>query len=75
MLKPLREHQAEAVVATVRELDLPQDAPMPPAGLRTQVIMATGSGKTLVAMHTAGEDAPIDLTARRPKRVRLTPEA
>lgn len=55
MLKPLREHQAEAVVATVRELELPQDAPLPPAGLRTQVIMATGSGKTLVAVHTAEE--------------------
>ncbi|MEU5108218.1 Helicase associated domain protein [Streptomyces sp. NPDC021354] len=55
MLKPLREHQAEAVVATVRELELPAGAPMPPAGLRTQVIMATGSGKTLVAVHTAEE--------------------
>lgn len=55
MLKPLREHQAEAVVATVRELDLSQDAPLPPTGLRTQVIMATGSGKTLVAVHTAEE--------------------
>ncbi|AJF70515.1 helicase (plasmid) [Streptomyces vietnamensis] len=28
---------------------------MPPAGLRTQVVMATGSGKTLVAVHTAEE--------------------
>ncbi|WP_330481419.1 DEAD/DEAH box helicase [Streptomyces sp. NBC_00724] len=53
MLKSLREHQAEAVVATVRELL--QEAPLPPAGLRTQVIMATGSGKTLVAVHTAEE--------------------
>ncbi|MER7111163.1 DEAD/DEAH box helicase [Streptomyces sp. NPDC000229] len=55
MLKPLREHQAEAVVATVRELELAASTPLPPAGLRTQVIMATGSGKTLVAVHTAEE--------------------
>lgn len=55
MLKPLREHQAEAVVAAVRELELPAGAPLPPVGLRTQVIMATGSGKTLVAVHTSEE--------------------
>lgn len=55
MLKPLREHQAERVVATVRELELPEDAPLPPAGLRTQVIMATGSCKTLGAVHAAEE--------------------
>ncbi|MGP4001510.1 DEAD/DEAH box helicase family protein [Streptomyces sp. 8N706] len=55
MLKPLREHQAEAVIATVRELELPAGTPLPSAGLRTQVIMATGSGKTLVAVHTAEE--------------------
>ncbi|HBF82468.1 MAG TPA: helicase [Streptomyces sp.] len=55
MLKPLRKHQAEAVVASVRKLELPAGAPMPPAGLRTQVIMATGSGKTLVAVHTSEE--------------------
>ncbi|MEV6133153.1 Helicase associated domain protein [Streptomyces violaceusniger] len=55
MLKPLREHQNDAVVATVRELQLPAGTPMPPAGLRTQDIMATGSGKTLVAVHTSEE--------------------
>ncbi|MFD9047843.1 DEAD/DEAH box helicase [Streptomyces zaomyceticus] len=55
MLKPLREHQTEAVVGAVRELELPAGAQLPPAGLRAQVIMATGSGKTLVGMHTAEE--------------------
>ncbi|WP_351233272.1 Helicase associated domain protein [Streptomyces sp. NPDC002133] len=55
MLKLLRDHQAEAVVASVRALELPASAPLPPAGLRTQVLMATGSGKTLVAVHTAEE--------------------
>ena len=55
MLKPLRDHQADALVATVRELELPSGEPLPPAGLRTQVIMATGSGKTLVAVHAAEE--------------------
>ncbi|MEU8708675.1 Helicase associated domain protein [Streptomyces sp. NPDC048565] len=55
MLKPLREHQTEAVVASVRELELPAGTPPPPEGLRTQVIMATGSGKTLVAVHASEE--------------------
>ncbi|MDH2393381.1 Helicase associated domain protein [Streptomyces sp. HNM0663] len=55
MLKPLREHQAEALVGAMRELELPAGAPLPPTGLRTQVIMATGSGKTLVAVHTSEE--------------------
>ncbi|MEU9061737.1 Helicase associated domain protein [Streptomyces sp. NPDC048430] len=55
MLKPLREHQTEAVVASVGELELPTGTPLPPTGLRTQVIMATGSGKTLVAVHTSEE--------------------
>ncbi|WP_331758877.1 Helicase associated domain protein [Streptomyces anulatus] len=55
MLKPLREHQADAVVGTLRELEPPSGRPLPPAGLRTQVVMATGSGKTLVAVHTAEE--------------------
>ncbi|EPH41474.1 Helicase associated domain protein [Streptomyces aurantiacus] len=53
-LTPLREHQADAVAAAVHELELPPGT-LPPAGLRTQVIMATGSGKTLVAVHTAEE--------------------
>ncbi|MFB8443621.1 Helicase associated domain protein [Streptomyces niveus] len=55
MLKPLREHQSEAVVATVRALELPPGTPMPPTGLRTQAWMATGSGKTLAAVHVAEE--------------------
>ncbi|MBT2406852.1 MULTISPECIES: DEAD/DEAH box helicase [unclassified Streptomyces] len=50
---PLRAHQTDAVTSTVRELTPLPHTPMPPAGLRTQVIMATGSGKTLVAVHTA----------------------
>ncbi|MFB6580538.1 helix-turn-helix domain-containing protein [Streptomyces virginiae] len=32
------------------------------------------SAQNLPARRVAGEDAPIDLSARRPKRVRLTPE-
>ncbi|MFJ6793345.1 Helicase associated domain protein [Streptomyces sp. NPDC091268] len=51
--KKLRPHQREAVDAVVRALELPAGGPVPPAGLRTQVIMATGSGKSLVAVHAA----------------------
>ncbi|MFJ4775837.1 Helicase associated domain protein [Streptomyces sp. NPDC088762] len=53
--KELRPHQREAVDAVVRALDLPPDGRVPEAGLRTQVIMATGSGKSLVAVHAAEE--------------------
>ncbi|GAA1553007.1 DEAD/DEAH box helicase [Streptomyces globosus] len=50
---PLRPHQSEALARAVEALT-PQSGSQPPAaGLRTQVIMATGSGKTLVAVHTA----------------------
>lgn len=55
MLTPLRERQAEAVVAGVRELEVPAGGTLPDAGLRTQIIMATGSGKTLIAVHIADE--------------------
>lgn len=55
MLTPLREHQAEAVVAGVRELEIPAGGTLPDAGLRTQITMATGSGKTLIAVHIAEE--------------------
>ncbi|MFJ6354882.1 Helicase associated domain protein [Streptomyces sp. NPDC092046] len=50
---PLRPHQSEALARAVEELT-PRSPTAPPAtGLRTQVIMATGSGKTLVAVHAA----------------------
>lgn len=51
--KKLRPHQREAVDAVVRALELPAGGRVPQAGLRTQVIMATGSGKSLVAVHAA----------------------
>lgn len=58
--KELRPHQREAVDAVVRALELPAGGRVPEAGLRTQVIMATGSGKSLVAVRSAEE-----LRARR----------
>ncbi|GAA1545717.1 hypothetical protein GCM10009730_63470 [Streptomyces albidochromogenes] len=51
----LRPHQREAVDAVVRALEPPARALVPERGLRTQVIMATGSGKTLVAVRSAQE--------------------
>ncbi|MFF8953302.1 Helicase associated domain protein [Streptomyces sp. NPDC014940] len=51
--KELRPHQREAVDAVLRALELPARSPVPERGLRTQVIMATGSGKTLVAARSA----------------------
>ncbi|MFE5406487.1 Helicase associated domain protein [Streptomyces sp. NPDC056580] len=54
-LKELRPHQREAVDAVLRALELPARSPVPERGLRTQVIMATGSGKTLVATRSAEE--------------------
>jgi superfamily II DNA or RNA helicase len=45
--------QQEAVDAVVRALDLPARSLVPERGLRTQVIMATGSGKTRVAARSA----------------------
>ncbi|MFD7258614.1 Helicase associated domain protein [Streptomyces sp. NPDC059874] len=53
--KELRPHQREAVDAVVRALELPAGGRVPEAGLRTQVIMATGSGKSLVAVRSAEE--------------------
>ncbi|MFD9724911.1 Helicase associated domain protein [Streptomyces sp. NPDC059072] len=53
--KQLRPHQREAVDAVVRALELPAGGRVPEAGLRTQVIMATGSGKSLVAVRSAEE--------------------
>ncbi|MFI5617073.1 Helicase associated domain protein [Streptomyces sp. NPDC051567] len=53
--KELRPHQREAVDAVVRALELPAGGRVPGSGLRTQVIMATGSGKSLVAVASAEE--------------------
>ncbi|TXS20309.1 DEAD/DEAH box helicase [Streptomyces sp. adm13(2018)] len=47
--------QREAVDAVVRALELPARSLVPERGLRTQVIMATGSGKTRVAVRSAEE--------------------
>ncbi|MGV9249610.1 DEAD/DEAH box helicase family protein [Streptomyces sp. NPDC003710] len=51
----LRPHQREAVDTVLRTLELPAQAHVPERGLRTQVVMATGSGKTLVAVRSAEE--------------------
>ncbi|MFF6914137.1 Helicase associated domain protein [Streptomyces sp. NPDC012466] len=53
--KALRPHQREAVDAVLRALELSPDSTVPERGLRTQVIMATGTGKTLVAARSAEE--------------------
>ncbi|WP_435850325.1 Helicase associated domain protein [Streptomyces massasporeus] len=54
-LKELRPHQREAVDAVLRSLGFPARSTVPEQGLRTQVIMATGTGKTLVAVRSAEE--------------------
>ncbi|MGW3752754.1 Helicase associated domain protein [Streptomyces sp. NPDC005134] len=54
-VKELRPHQREAVDAVLRALELPAQSLVPERGLRTQVVMATGSGKTLVAVRSAQE--------------------
>ncbi|MFF7415437.1 DEAD/DEAH box helicase [Streptomyces lydicus] len=51
----LRSHQREAVDAVLRALELRARSLVPERGLRTQVIMATGSGKTRVAVRSAEE--------------------
>ncbi|MFF4277161.1 Helicase associated domain protein [Streptomyces sp. NPDC001536] len=56
----LRPHQAEAVDNVVRILGMPPGGHMPPEGLRTQVISATGSGKSLIGAESARR-----LSARR----------
>ncbi|MFF4227396.1 Helicase associated domain protein [Streptomyces abikoensis] len=53
--KDLWPHQREAVDAILRALELPARSLVPERGLRTQVIMATGSGKSLVAARSAEE--------------------
>ncbi|MFC9951395.1 DEAD/DEAH box helicase [Streptomyces prasinus] len=54
-VRELRPHQREAVDAVLRTLEFPARSTVPERGLRTQVIMATGSGKTLVAARSAEE--------------------
>ncbi|MGW5665437.1 Helicase associated domain protein [Streptomyces sp. NPDC003758] len=54
-MKVLRPHQREAVGAVLRALEFPARSTVPERGLRTQVIMATGTGKTLVATRSAEE--------------------
>ncbi|MEU5757093.1 Helicase associated domain protein [Streptomyces sp. NPDC047829] len=51
----LRPHQREAVDAVLAALRMPAVGTVPERGLRTQVVMATGSGKTLVAAQSARE--------------------
>ncbi|MGW5569203.1 Helicase associated domain protein [Streptomyces tendae] len=51
----LRPHQREAVDAVLATLEVPAAGTVPERGLRTQVVMATGSGKTLVAAQSAHE--------------------
>ncbi|MCD9145883.1 DEAD/DEAH box helicase [Streptomyces albireticuli] len=58
--KELFPHQVEAVDAVLRALQTPASGHMPAEGLRTQVIAATGSGKTLIAAEAAQK-----LAARR----------
>lgn len=53
-------HQVEAVDGIMRHLQNPPGGRIPPEGLRTQVIAATGSGKTLIAVEAARQ-----LSARR----------
>ncbi|MET9558351.1 Helicase associated domain protein [Streptomyces sp. NPDC006645] len=53
--RELRPHQREAVDRVRSALEFPARSLMPERGLRTQVIMATGSGKTLVAARSAEE--------------------
>ncbi|MEU8672899.1 Helicase associated domain protein [Streptomyces anulatus] len=49
----LRPHQVEAGDAIVRGLSLPVDGTLPVGGLRGQVHMATGTGKTITAAMAA----------------------
>ncbi|MFI1152573.1 DEAD/DEAH box helicase family protein [Streptomyces sp. NPDC020817] len=51
----LRPHQREAVDAVRHALELPPRSTVPERGLRTQVVMATGSGKSLVAVGSTKE--------------------
>ncbi|MCZ4125451.1 DEAD/DEAH box helicase [Streptomyces sp. H39-S7] len=52
-LKKLRPHQEEACDSSVRLLTLPASGIVPLGGLRCQIRAATGSGKSLTAVHVA----------------------
>ncbi|MEU5092926.1 Helicase associated domain protein [Streptomyces sp. NPDC021356] len=56
----MRPHQVEAVDSALRFLSVPPGGTIPAEGLRTQIIAATGSGKTLMATEVANR-----LSARR----------
>ncbi|MGW5657811.1 Helicase associated domain protein [Streptomyces humi] len=60
MTVTLRPHQVEAVDAVLRHLSEQPGRGIPPEGLRTQVVAATGSGKTLIGVAAAGR-----MSARR----------
>ncbi|WP_326743440.1 MULTISPECIES: DEAD/DEAH box helicase [unclassified Streptomyces] len=49
----LRPHQVEAVDAVVRGLDIPPGKRIPRNGMRATVVAACGTGKTLIAAHSA----------------------
>lgn len=51
--KTLRPHQTEAIEAIVRGLDIPPGKRIPRNGLRATVVAACGTGKTLMAAHSA----------------------
>ena len=53
MPKKLRPNQEEACDASVRLLTPPASGLLPPEGLRCQIRAATGSGKSLTAVHVA----------------------
>ena len=74
-LTPVRDHQKEAVVATVPQLELPAGAVMPQQGLRAQVVKATGAGKTLTAVHIAHELGAARVLVLVPSRPLLTQTA
>ncbi|MBL1086765.1 Helicase associated domain protein [Streptomyces actinomycinicus] len=74
-LVALREHQTEAVTSAVPALEIPTGSVLPPDGLRTQVIQATGSGKTYVAVHVAQELKAARVLVLMPSRPLLTQTA
>ncbi|MFI5688415.1 Helicase associated domain protein [Streptomyces sp. NPDC051636] len=74
-LVALREHQTEAVTAAVPALEVPAGSVLPLDGLRTQVIQATGSGKTYVAVRVAQELRAARVLVLMPSRPLLTQTA
>ena len=54
----LREHQLEAIDAGVRALEPAPGRPFPKDGLRATIVSACGTGKTVIAAHTAQRIAP-----------------